>query len=52
MAVCQEWEKQDFNFQKHIAIWKITFPTMSIEAIFVGRNEKNLLTIENMASLL
>jgi hypothetical protein len=34
MAVCQEWVKQDFNFQKHI-ILKITFQTMSFEAIFV-----------------
>jgi hypothetical protein len=36
MAVCQEWDKQDFNFQFSKAyIWKITFHTMSFEVIFV-----------------
>jgi hypothetical protein len=39
MAVCQELDKQDFNFQKHI--FGKSFHTMSSEAIFVGRNEKN-----------
>jgi hypothetical protein len=35
MAVCQEWDKQDrFQFSKAY-IWKITFHTMSFEAIFV-----------------
>jgi hypothetical protein len=34
MAVCQELDKQDFNFQTAY-IWKITFHTMSFEAIFV-----------------
>jgi hypothetical protein len=27
MAVCQEWDKQDFNFQKHI--FAKSFHTMS-----------------------
>jgi hypothetical protein len=31
MAVCQEWDKEDFNFQKHIYIWKITFHTTALK---------------------
>jgi hypothetical protein len=35
MAVCQERDKQDFNQFSKAYIWKITFHTMSFEAIFV-----------------
>jgi hypothetical protein len=35
MAVCQEWDKQDFNFQKHIlGISRFTHE-LKFEAIFV-----------------
>jgi hypothetical protein len=46
MAVYQEWDKPTediktrFQFS-NACIWKITFHTMSFEAIFVWRNEKN-----------
>jgi hypothetical protein len=33
MAVCQEWDKQDFNLQKHI-VGK-SFHTMSFQAILL-----------------
>jgi hypothetical protein len=42
MAVCQEWDKYTeyikarFQFSKAY-IWKITFHTMSFEAIFVSK---------------
>ena len=52
MAVCQEWDKHTedikarFQFSKAY-IWKITFHTMSFEAIFVWKNVKNWFTMKN-----
>jgi hypothetical protein len=45
-VICEEWDKHTedikarFQFSKAY-IWKITFHTMSFEAIFVSKNEKN-----------
>jgi hypothetical protein len=44
IAVCQEWDKQDFNFEKHI--FRKSFHTMSFEAILlweIVKNRANLL---------
>ena len=43
VAVCQEWDKQDFNFQKHLfGKSRFRYPTMSFEAIFSEEDiEKN-----------